>query len=76
MTLDLTPENIPHFVKQTRESLNLSRAELAEILGTPYTQTVTRWETGQKTPPPLVLKVLLWMKVRGRPREWPKYTGQ
>ncbi len=44
-------------IRRERESLELTQGELAKLLGVAL-NTVSRWETGQRTPHPLVLKAI------------------
>ncbi len=44
-------------IKREREKLNLSQTALAELLGVAE-NTVWRWEAGQRTPHPVVLKAI------------------
>ena len=44
-------------IRRERESLGLTQGQLAEILGVAL-NTVSRWELGQRTPHPLVLKAI------------------
>jgi transcriptional regulator with XRE-family HTH domain len=44
-------------IRRERENLGLTQGQLAELLGVAL-NTVSRWETGQRTPHPLVLKAI------------------
>ena len=42
----------PGEIRQAREALGLTQEALAAALGLTRRQTVTAWETGERTPPP------------------------
>jgi transcriptional regulator with XRE-family HTH domain len=44
-------------IRQKREELGLTQAELASLLGVAM-NTVSRWEIGERIPHPLVLKAI------------------
>jgi transcriptional regulator with XRE-family HTH domain len=44
-------------IRRERESLGLTQAELARLLGVAM-NTVSRWEIGERIPHPLVLKAV------------------
>ena len=53
----------PDEIRQAREALGLTQEELAAALGLTRRQTVTAWETGDRSPPPylrLALERLGW----------------
>ena len=42
----------PDEIRQAREALGMTQEELAAALGLSRRQTVTAWETGDRSPPP------------------------
>lgn len=59
------------FFQYARKQLgDLSRQELANLLKMFDRKTVHRWDEG-KPCHPLVLEVLIWMILPGRPKAWP-----
>jgi DNA-binding transcriptional regulator YiaG len=50
----------PAAVRQARDSLGLSQANLAKILGV-STRQVQRWEAGDQAPPNYLVLALAWL---------------
>lgn len=60
----------PHELKLSRERLSLTQQELAFLLNTNI-RTVQRWESGERIPNPVAVRVVQWMQEPGRPSDWP-----
>lgn len=61
----------PAEIRALRKEWKLTQAELSSVMGL-WQETVSRWETGQTTPDPQSMRLLIAYTDGYRPADWPE----